>query len=77
MYSTLCTITANTSQIARLPTALRNENGRSYYQVEIDVVLLFGLTELKAQIAWKEDVRVVLIPGSIELTSLLQGKEMR
>jgi hypothetical protein len=32
-------------------------NGRKkYYFFDFDVVLLFGLTELKAQIAWKEDV---------------------
>lgn len=26
------------------------------YRVEFDIVLLFGLTELKAQVAWKEGV---------------------
>ena len=30
--------------------------GREYFRFEMDVVLLFGLTELKAYIAWKEDV---------------------
>ena len=31
--------------------------GKEYFRFEMDVVLLFGLTELKAYIAWKEDVR--------------------
>lgn len=30
--------------------------GKEYFRFELDVVLLFGLTELKAHIAWKEDV---------------------
>ncbi|KAF8333728.1 hypothetical protein F5887DRAFT_1286197 [Amanita rubescens] len=29
--------------------------GKEYFRFELDVVLLFGLTELKAHIAWKED----------------------
>ena len=33
------------------------QGGRGeYYRFELDVVLLFGLTELKAQIAWMENV---------------------
>ena len=28
----------------------------TYYQVNYDIILLFGMTELKAQIAWKENV---------------------
>jgi len=27
----------------------------SYYAVEYDVILLFGMTELKAQVAWQEN----------------------
>ncbi|KAF8651112.1 hypothetical protein AX16_004887 [Volvariella volvacea WC 439] len=29
--------------------------GRTYYRVHYDIVILFGLTELKAQIAWREN----------------------
>lgn len=32
--------------------------GEKYYTISYDIVLLFGLTELRAQIAWKEDVSV-------------------
>ena len=28
----------------------------SFYRVDYEIVLLFGMTELKAQIAWKETV---------------------
>ena len=28
----------------------------SFYTVDFEIVLLFGMTELKAQIAWKEEV---------------------
>ena len=35
----------------------RNATGNgSFYRVYYDVVLLFGMTELKAQVAWKENV---------------------
>ena len=27
-----------------------------YYEVDYDIILLFGTTELKAQVAWKENV---------------------
>ena len=29
-----------------------------FYYVEIDIILLFGMTELKAQVAWTENVGV-------------------
>jgi hypothetical protein len=35
-----------------------------FYRMDFDIVLLFGLAELKAQIAWKEGVSgVFCIPG--------------
>ncbi|TFK71046.1 hypothetical protein BDN72DRAFT_877354 [Pluteus cervinus] len=32
----------------------RGSNGKEYYQLDFEVVILFGLTELIAQVAWKE-----------------------
>ena len=49
-YSTLCNIVDN-GQLAKIATY----NG-SYYTIEYDIVLSFGLTELAAQYAWKEKV---------------------
>ncbi|KAJ6626671.1 hypothetical protein B0H10DRAFT_1998098 [Mycena sp. CBHHK59/15] len=53
-YSVVCTVHADTSQIANTLkpcVGLR----RIYYRLNIDVVLSFGLTELKAQISWVEN----------------------
>ena len=30
--------------------------GGIFYRVDYDLVLLFGMTELKAQVAWRENV---------------------
>ncbi|KAK2462913.1 hypothetical protein APHAL10511_005111 [Amanita phalloides] len=49
-----CNIKADLTSLKRHLTLQRN-GGREYYTIELDVVLLFGLTELKAQIAWMED----------------------
>ncbi|KAJ3815434.1 hypothetical protein F5876DRAFT_85802 [Lentinula aff. lateritia] len=55
MYSTACTVTADTSEISATLVPRRNPTGSAYFQLKFDVVLLFGLTELKAQIAWQEN----------------------
>ena len=57
MYSTLCYVHADTSQLSKTlrPRSSRAHSG-IYYQMEFDVILSLGLTEFKAQILWKEDV---------------------
>lgn len=50
----LCTIEADLSDIVSKP--MRGDKGKAYYRVDYDIVLLFGLTELKAQVAWDENV---------------------
>ncbi|GAW00248.1 protein [Lentinula edodes] len=55
MYSTACIVTADTSKISATLVPRRNPTGYEYFQLNFDVVLLFGLTELKAQIAWQEN----------------------
>jgi hypothetical protein len=54
-YFVLCTVHADTSNIAE---ALKPQQGKSgtYYRLDFEMVLSFGLTELKAQIAWFENV---------------------
>ena len=37
--------------------AQKRPNGDVYYEVEYEIVLMFGLTEFKAQVVWKENVR--------------------
>ncbi|KAI6119939.1 hypothetical protein EDD16DRAFT_1476965 [Pisolithus croceorrhizus] len=51
-YYTLCTIVDN----GQLMNTSRYVSDGRYYIIEYDVVLAFGLTELTAQYAWKENV---------------------
>ena len=51
----LCTIEADLSRAPILTLPKTSGNG-IYYSVDFDVILLFGMTELQAQIAWKENV---------------------
>ncbi|KIY64372.1 hypothetical protein CYLTODRAFT_102547 [Cylindrobasidium torrendii FP15055 ss-10] len=54
-FSTLCSTKANTTALANQLTANYNSNtGKYYYILDYEVVLLLGMTELKAQVAWKE-----------------------
>lgn len=53
MFTPLCTIHADTSQVTRIPR--RGPNGQFFVQV-YDIVLQCGLTEMKAQIRWTENV---------------------
>ncbi|KAJ7021945.1 hypothetical protein C8F04DRAFT_1139529 [Mycena alexandri] len=53
-YSVLCTVHADTAKIAQTLPYKFGANG-AYYCLDIDVVLSFGLTELKAEITWDED----------------------
>ena len=58
-YSRLCDVEADLSTMTLIP--LSNPAGGTYYRVEYDIVLSFGLTELKAQIAWRDEkVRCLL-----------------
>ncbi|KAF9552654.1 hypothetical protein CPC08DRAFT_265608 [Agrocybe pediades] len=53
-FSTLCHVEADTSQLHISPR--KSGKGRArHYRVDFDVILSFGLTELTAQIAWKEN----------------------
>ena len=54
-YTKLCTIEADLSRVPMLPRS-KVGGGGIFYRVDYDLVLLFGLTELKAQIAWGEKV---------------------
>jgi hypothetical protein len=54
-YFTLCTVHADTSTIAEALKPQRGQSG-TYYRLDFEMILSFGLTELKAQIAWFENV---------------------
>ncbi|KAG2122351.1 hypothetical protein DEU56DRAFT_974525 [Suillus clintonianus] len=57
-YTPLCTIYADLRELSRTLHPKKSTLDQSvYYQVEYDVIILFGHTELKAQISWKDKVR--------------------
>jgi hypothetical protein len=59
-YAKLCTIEADLSHLPLSPRPKYSGEG-TCYQVNYDVVLLFGLTEFKAVIAWKENVGHLMV----------------
>ena len=67
MYSTLCAVQADTSLLSESlePRWTRLEEviglpRSQYYKMEFDIILSFGLTELKAQVCWEENVSMVV-----------------
>ena len=62
LYEKVCSIEADLTQVEYHKKY--NENtGVPYYLTDFDVILLFGLTELKAQIAYMEDVGHLIHPS--------------
>ncbi|KIM58495.1 hypothetical protein SCLCIDRAFT_28033 [Scleroderma citrinum Foug A] len=57
-----CKIFANASNITTALLPKTSPEGQTYYSIEFGVILLFGLTELKAQMSWLENVRVYPVP---------------
>jgi hypothetical protein len=54
MYSTLCVVKGDTAELCE---SLRPQvDAASFYQIDFEVVLALGLTELKAHICWQENV---------------------
>ena len=58
-YSPVCTVVADTSSIPEAETTQHSPDGLQYYRKEFDIILLFGMTELKAQLAWTENVSLL------------------
>ena len=52
-YTRLCTINVDLSQLP-VSTRPKTKGRGAYYRLDYEIVLLFSLTELKAQVAWKE-----------------------
>ena len=64
-FSTLCMVRADTTKLAKSVSPRRSAEGASYYALEIKVILLFGLTELSAQVSWMENVSVSVHLGDL------------
>jgi hypothetical protein len=56
LYSTLCYVEGDLSRVPK-PGKYSHHIHDLFYQVKFDVILSLGLTEFKAFIAWKENVR--------------------
>lgn len=54
MYSTLCYVEADMSLVCKSLVPQQTRRG-PYFRMEFDIILSFGLTELTAQISWRED----------------------
>ncbi len=79
-YSLYCSVTADTSIVAKSLHPQRRADGTYYYKLTFDVVMLFGMTELKAQLAWIEDVSYMnydFIRAVNESCFLFKGVEKR
>ena len=55
-FAGLCEVTADMTKLKSSTKPQTNNHGVRYYTLTYDIILLFGLTELKAQIAWMENV---------------------
>ena len=55
MFSNLCTVHADTSQVSKTLSPRRGFAGLQFYRQQFSIVLMFGMTELQAQISWVED----------------------
>lgn len=55
MYSLVCTIEVDLSHLTRNTKDIKKRGPKGkFYHLDYEVALLFGLTELKAQLIWKE-----------------------
>ncbi|KIL64021.1 hypothetical protein M378DRAFT_163735 [Amanita muscaria Koide BX008] len=76
-YSKLGVIEADTTRLSRLlPRQVRGKkkNRTVFYEMHYDLVLSFGLTELKAEIAWQENGKEVRGPASIVYDSVYSSE---
>jgi len=64
-FETLCRVYGDISAAPSTPQA--GSNGKMCYYREFDVVLLVGLTELKAQVRWVDSVTGVEASGDAEV----------
>ena len=56
MYSTLCVVKGDTTELCKSLRPQVGIGGAIFYEIEFEVVLALGLTELKAHICWQENV---------------------
>ena len=57
-FSTIFVICADLSTATRELVRKKNPSGKIYYELVYDVIVYFGLTEIKAELAWQTKVWV-------------------
>ena len=67
-FSHLCTVHADTSRVVKQKQ--QGPNG-PYYVQEYDIVLLYGLTETRAQIRWIQDVSTIVFVNVMLTNSMM------
>jgi hypothetical protein len=55
MYSTLCHVKADTSELCKTLQPQVGVGGATFYRINFEIVLALGLTELKAHTRWEEN----------------------
>ena len=56
-YTSVCQLCVDISNAPKIPEI--TSSGDLSYRMEVSVILLFGLTELQAQVAWIENVSII------------------
>ena len=56
MHSILCEVKGDTTELCKSLRPQVGLGGATFYQINFEVVLALGLTELKAHICWEENV---------------------
>ncbi|KAF8638104.1 hypothetical protein AX17_002444 [Amanita inopinata Kibby_2008] len=75
MFTPVCTVVADTSSLPNSETSQQSVAGLRYYRKEYDIILLFGMTELKAQIAWTENGVERRSPATVVYDTLVEAGE--
>ena len=78
-FSTLCTIRADLSVAVKDLVLKEKASGQVYYQLDYAVIILFGLTELQAFLAWNSRVSrdAIQPPAFLIKLSFQEGAERR
>ncbi|KAF8652563.1 hypothetical protein AX16_004346 [Volvariella volvacea WC 439] len=64
-WEVMCMISADEESLSQIAVKQTGPGGQVYYQVMFEIILLFGLTEFKAQICWKEGGEEKRGPASV------------
>jgi len=73
MFPTLCYVHADTSKVASTISPRRGYAGLQFYRQQFSIVLIFGLTELQAQLCWEEDGIEQRSPATVVFDQVIEA----